>query len=88
MSVLYLLLPMALLFASTAVVVCVWAVRSGQYDDLETPAVRILHDDERDPGSGVSHLADNEAVARESLTSESVPGDAGDDMRPKGDRGA
>jgi cbb3-type cytochrome oxidase maturation protein len=26
-----------------------WAVRSGQFDDLETPAWRILLDDDRNP---------------------------------------
>ena len=46
MSVLYVLLPVALLFAAVAVGVFVWAARSGQYDDLETPSVRMLHDDE------------------------------------------
>lgn len=49
MSVLFLLLPLALLFAILAVVLFVWAVRSGQYDDLETPAVRILFSDESPP---------------------------------------
>ena len=51
MNVLYLVLPLALLFAFAAVVVFVWAVRSGQFDDLETPAVRVLHDDETEVGA-------------------------------------
>jgi cbb3-type cytochrome oxidase maturation protein len=42
----YVLLPAALLFAIAAVVVFAWAARSGQFDDLETPAVRILGDDD------------------------------------------
>ena len=42
MNILFLLVPLALLFAGLAVALFVWAVRSGQYDDLETPAVRIL----------------------------------------------
>jgi cbb3-type cytochrome oxidase maturation protein len=46
MAVMYLLLPAALLFAGGAVGVFVWAVRSGQFDDLETPALRILGDDD------------------------------------------
>jgi cbb3-type cytochrome oxidase maturation protein len=25
--------------------VFIWAVRAGQFDDLETPALRILHED-------------------------------------------
>jgi len=40
------ILPFALLFAGIALALFVWAARSGQFDDLETPAVRILFDDE------------------------------------------
>lgn len=46
MSVIYVLLPVALLFAAAAVATYVWATRTGQFDDLETPPLRILHDDE------------------------------------------
>lgn len=46
METIFVLLPLALLIAGIALAFFVWAVRSGQYDDLETPAVRILFDDE------------------------------------------
>ena len=46
----FVLLPLALLFAAVAVCVFIWAALSGQYDDVHTPAVRILHDDEEPPG--------------------------------------
>lgn len=46
MSILIVALPVALLVAAAAVAAFVWAARSGQYDDLETPAVRMLHDDD------------------------------------------
>ncbi|HEX4993865.1 MAG TPA: cbb3-type cytochrome oxidase assembly protein CcoS [Candidatus Deferrimicrobiaceae bacterium] len=46
MSVMFVLLPVALLFAAVAVGVFVWAARAGQFDDLETPSIRILHDDD------------------------------------------
>jgi cbb3-type cytochrome oxidase maturation protein len=42
----FVLLPVALLFAAVAVGVFVWAARAGQFDDLETPSIRILHDDD------------------------------------------
>jgi cbb3-type cytochrome oxidase maturation protein len=45
----FVLLPLALLIAAIAVGFFIWAARSGQFDDLETPAVRILFDDEQ-PG--------------------------------------
>ncbi len=44
MSVIYLVLPLALIIVGGAVLAFVWSAKSGQYDDLETPAVRILHD--------------------------------------------
>ena len=44
MSVIYLVLPLALIIVAGAVLAFVWSARSGQYDDLETPAVRVLHD--------------------------------------------
>jgi cbb3-type cytochrome oxidase maturation protein len=45
MEVIYVLLPSALIFAAGAVALFAWAARSGQFDDLETPALRILGDD-------------------------------------------
>lgn len=47
MSVLYVVLPLALVIVTAAVIAFVWSVRSGQFDDLDTPAVRMLHDDEK-----------------------------------------
>lgn len=45
MSVLYIVLPLALLVVGIALAAFVWAARHGQFDDLDTPAVRMLHDD-------------------------------------------
>jgi len=45
MTILYLLVPLALLLAGAAVYGFYWSVRDGQYDDTETPAIRILLDD-------------------------------------------
>lgn len=45
MSVLFIALPVALVIAGAAVGAFVWSARQGQFDDLDTPAIRILHDD-------------------------------------------
>jgi len=45
MSVLFIAVPFALAFAVSAVLAFSWASRSGQLDDLETPPLRMLHDD-------------------------------------------
>jgi cbb3-type cytochrome oxidase maturation protein len=49
MSVLYLLIPLAVIFSGLAVGAFLWAVRRGELDDLVTPAMRMLHDDEGAP---------------------------------------
>lgn len=45
MSVLFIALPIALLLATAAVIAFVRCARRGQFDDLQTPAMRILFDD-------------------------------------------
>ena len=45
MSTLYLVLPLALVVATLAVIAFVWSVRSGQLDDLDTPPHRLLLED-------------------------------------------
>jgi cbb3-type cytochrome oxidase maturation protein len=49
MSVFYVLVPVALLLAGAGVLAFRWAVRDGQFDDVETPALRMLLDDEPAP---------------------------------------
>lgn len=44
------LLPLALVIAAVAVGFFVWAATTGQYDDLDTPPVRMLFDDEEPRG--------------------------------------
>ena len=45
MSVLFLILPLALVLSAAAAFAFVWATRRGQFDDIETPAARLLCDD-------------------------------------------
>lgn len=54
MDILYLLIPLAVVIMVIAVAAFMWAVKSGQYEDLEGPAHRILMDDDdpRIPGRG------------------------------------
>lgn len=46
MQSLYLLIPIALVFCVIAIKLLLWAISSGQYDDLDKEAWRILADDE------------------------------------------
>jgi cbb3-type cytochrome oxidase maturation protein len=45
-SVVYIVLPLALIIVAAAVVAFVWAARRGQFDDLDTPGVRVANEDE------------------------------------------
>ncbi len=47
MYVMFVLIGFSFLVAITFLVVFIWAVRSGQYEDQYTPSVRVLFDDEK-----------------------------------------
>ena len=53
MEILYILIPVSLILVAVAIAIFGWAVKSGQYDDLEGPAHSILYDDDADmiPGN-------------------------------------
>lgn len=46
MSVLFVIFPIALILGGGFVVAFTWAVRNGQLDDLQTPSIRILFEDD------------------------------------------
>lgn len=46
MLIVYLLIPLSIILLAFAVWAFFWAVNNGQFDDLDTPAERILHDDD------------------------------------------
>lgn len=45
MSILYLVVPLALVIVAVALAGYLWAVKSGQMDDLETPGIRVIRDE-------------------------------------------
>ncbi|MGZ3722427.1 MAG: cbb3-type cytochrome oxidase assembly protein CcoS [Bdellovibrionales bacterium] len=44
MNILYVMIPVSLILALSFLVGFIWSVKSGQLDDTETPAYRILED--------------------------------------------
>jgi len=50
MSVIYGLIPGMILLGLVSVLIFFWAVKNGQYDDMEGPAHRILDDDDLNQG--------------------------------------
>jgi cbb3-type cytochrome oxidase maturation protein len=51
MVVIFVLLPLALLITLGFVGLFVWATRDGQFDDVETPQIRVLFDEDGSPGA-------------------------------------
>ena len=48
MKIVFVLVPLMLILVAFGLVLFSWAVRNGQYDDLDGPAHRILYDDDKD----------------------------------------
>ena len=48
MEIVMILIPVMLILVALGIVLFSWAVKNGQYDDLEGPAHRILYDDDAD----------------------------------------
>lgn len=55
MEILYLLVPLAVIIAGVIVWAFLWSIRSGQFDDLEGPAHRILMDEDDAPRRAPDH---------------------------------
>jgi cbb3-type cytochrome oxidase maturation protein len=45
-TILFVLIPLAVLLLGVALAAFFWAVRHAQFDDLDTPGVRVLFDDD------------------------------------------
>ncbi len=48
LEILYILIPLSIFLVTMAILVFSWAVKSGQFDDLEGPAHSILFDDDNE----------------------------------------
>ena len=58
MTVIYILIAFALCFAGFFLGAFIWAMKTGQYDDADTPAQRILFDDTlASPANGTRNSA-------------------------------
>ncbi len=56
MTILYIIIPIAIILVSFFVLIFLWAVKNEQFDDLETPAHKILIDDWDDKLKGSKSL--------------------------------
>ncbi len=61
MNIIYVLIPLSILLMVLAIGAFFWAVRNDQFDDLDTPALDILDDDDDHPSA---HTQDQKAINR------------------------
>ena len=52
MDIVFVLLPASLLLALLGIGAFIWATRSGQFDDCDTPPLRMLNDDRQNDRGG------------------------------------
>ena len=61
MSILYVLIPLAVVLLALAVWALLWAIKNGQFDDLETHGWSVVLDDDQKPPP----MEENSAIDRE-----------------------
>lgn len=54
MEIIFITVPITLLFIASGIAIFFWANKGGQFDDLDSPAHRILFDDDVTPKQGDS----------------------------------
>ena len=83
MTIVLVLLPLTLLLVGIAVWAFFWAVGDGQFDDMDSPAYRILLDDD-DWSTGADSSAPADGDDADDRQAEHDPEDTEDDPSPGG----
>ena len=60
MDILFLLIPIALIFLIIAIAIFFWAIRDGQYDDMESQGLKIIMDDNQKQPENLTNSDNNE----------------------------
>lgn len=82
MKIVFILVPLMLILVALGLVLFSWAVKNGQYDDLDGPAHRILYDDDKDRIPDDAKQPKQEAASRHNTASKGEP----EDDKPGEDR--
>lgn len=85
MKIVLLLIPLTLMLVTLGILLFVWAVRNGQYDDLEGPAHRILYDDDKDMIPDEARQ-DSDQLSADTDTNSSIQRKSGSDNAPSHDQ--
>ncbi|MDT0594254.1 cbb3-type cytochrome oxidase assembly protein CcoS [Glaciecola petra] len=79
MSIIFVLIPLAVIIVAIAIGVFFWAVKSNQFDDLERQGYSILFDDDITP----NNTKDNKTVSDKAESSETVESNKQNTKEPK-----
>ena len=66
MNIIYVLIPLSLILMVLAIAFFFWAVKNDQFDDLDTPALDVLDDDEPSSSKKTGTTEDTEDTERKS----------------------
>ena len=77
MSMIYILIPLAILLLVLGAWAVIWAIRSGQFDDLETHGWSVVLDDDERPHGETDVVSPSKAPG-----SDNARGDAGGPGKP------
>jgi len=77
METLYLLIPVSVLLVFFVGLAFWWSLRSGQFDDLDGPAYRVLMDDDRSQDKVVQPAAEAAPAGAAAAPSEALAGRSG-----------
>jgi len=70
MSILYLLIPIGIIFLLLAILFFFWAIKNGQYDDMESQAMKIVIEDNQLKKKATEDLKPDSKFAPEQNTDE------------------
>ncbi|RZS46725.1 cbb3-type cytochrome oxidase assembly protein CcoS [Sphaerotilus mobilis] len=81
MDILYLLIPLSVLLVFGILAMFAWALKSGQFDDLEREGLRLLGDDTLPGTSDRTTRVDTNQAARSQSDKESAPNQTMNELR-------
>ncbi|NVK39455.1 MAG: cbb3-type cytochrome oxidase assembly protein CcoS [Gammaproteobacteria bacterium] len=66
MDIIFITVPVTLLFIASGVAIFFWANKGGQFDDLDSPAHRILFDDDIEQSNNADDAQEEKAETKDS----------------------
>lgn len=72
MSIIYILIPIAILLTALGIYLFFWAVKTEQFEDLEKQGMSILFDDAKDESNNESQVTHNTDKQQETVNNQRI----------------